>query len=193
MTRAFADKIGADGFTPDAGSPANLQKQCKIKKYVILLLMEKTDKSSISVQPDYSEPDSKGRVTIPIDLRFSDMDANGHLFFGNYFTLFDTAFLEYLKVIGFSFDMFCQNQLNFYYVEANSRYKAPVKYGDELSIRVWVENFGCTSFTIKFEAFNKTNDKVAATGLIVAVVVNKETEKPTPLPEKFKKAIENKP
>ena len=155
--------------------------------------MKKQEKKNTSSQSIHNYPAGKKRITIPMELRFSDMDANGHLFFGNYFTLFDTAFLEYLKVIGFSFDMFCQNQLNFYYVEANSRYKAPVKYGDELSIRVWVENFGCTSFTIKFEAFNKTNDKVAATGLIVAVVVNKETEKPTPLPEKFKKAIENKP
>ena len=120
------------------------------------------------------------------------MDANGHLFFGNYFTLFDTAFLEYLKIIGFSFDMFCRNQLNFYYVEATSQYKAPVKYGDAVDIIVWIENSGRTSFTIQFEAFNKTYGKIAATGRIVAVVVNQKTEKPTSLPEDFRKAIKRK-
>ncbi len=154
--------------------------------------MKKTDKNSISTQPDFSGPDSKSRVTIPVSLRFSDMDANGHLFFGNYFTLFDTAFLEYLKIIGFSFDMFCRNQLNFYYVEATSQYKAPVKYGDAVDIIVWIENSGRTSFTIQFEAFNKTYGKIAATGRIVAVVVNQKTEKPTSLPEDFRKAIKRK-
>jgi len=154
--------------------------------------MKKTDKNSIQTQPGFSDPGSENRVTIPVDLRFSDMDANGHLFFGNYFTLFDTAFLEYLKIIGFSFDRFCRNQLNFYYVEATSQYKTQVKYGDALNIIVWIDNTGRTSFTIQFEAFNKTYGKVAATGKIVAVVVNQKTEKPTPLPEKFKTAIENK-
>ncbi len=154
--------------------------------------MKKLDKNTISTQPDFSEPDSKSRVTISMSLRFSDMDANGHLFFGNYFTLFDTAFLEYLKIIGFSFDMFCRNQLNFYYVEATSQYKAPVKYGDAVDIIVWIENSGRTSFTIQFEAFNKTYGKIAATGRIVAVVVNQKTEKPTSLPEDFRKAIKRK-
>ena len=151
--------------------------------------MKKTDKNIISAQPGFSGSAGKGGITIPVGLRFSDMDANGHLFFGNYFTLFDTAFLEYLKIIGFSFDMFCRNQLNFYYVEATSQYKVPVKYEDTLTITVWVENPGHTSFTIQFEAFNKTCGKVAATGRIVAVVVNQKTEKPAPLPEGFRKAI----
>ena len=151
--------------------------------------MKKTDKVSISGQPEFRDPDDKNKVTIPMDLRFSDMDANGHLFFGNYFTLFDTAFLEYLKIIGFSFDMFCQDQLNFYYVEATSQYKTPVKYGDVLNITVWIENLGRTSFTAQFKAFNMTYGNVAATGRIVAVVVNKKTENPAPLPEGFKKAI----
>ncbi len=65
----------------------------------------------------------KDWVIIPVDIRFSDTDANGHVFFGNYFTLFDTAFLKYLKIIGYSFNRFLQNNLNFYYVEAKSQYK----------------------------------------------------------------------
>lgn len=157
-----------------------------------VLIKKKIDKISHSAQPGPGDSACKNRITIPLNLRFSDMDANGHLFFGNYFTLFDTAFLEYLEIIGYSFDRFCQNQLNFYYVDAASQYKAPVKYGDLLNITVWIESCGRTSFTIQFEAFNKTSDKLAATGRIVAVVVNQKTEKATPLPEDFTKAIEKK-
>jgi len=163
-------------------------KEIRLNYYI----MKKQGKKNTSSQSIHNYPAGKNRITIPMELRFSDMDANGHLFFGNYFTLFDSAFLEYLNIIGYSFDMFCEKQLNFYYVEATSQYKAPVKYGEALNITVWIENIGRTSFTIKFEAFNQTYGHIAANGLIVAVVVNQKTEKPTQLPEDFKKAIERK-
>jgi YbgC/YbaW family acyl-CoA thioester hydrolase len=152
--------------------------------------MNKTHKDLTPEKPPFSDASGQGRVMVQAALRFSDMDANGHLFFGNYFTLFDTAFLEYLDIIGFPFDMFGLKQLNFYYVEATTQYKTPVKYGDTLDVAVWIESSGRTSFTIQFEAVNKTCGKVAATGRIVAVVVDEKTEKPAPLPEDFKQRIE---
>ncbi|MBT4874660.1 MAG: acyl-CoA thioesterase [Desulfobacula sp.] len=137
---------------------------------------------------DNPAPEKK-QVAINADIRFSDTDANGHVFFGNYFTLFDTAFLKYLKIIGYSFNRFLQNNLNFYYVEAKSQYKSPVKFDDELCIKVFADHLGKTSFTIKFEAMNKTSNKIAALGHIVAVVVDQKTEKPSPLPDEFIKVL----
>jgi acyl-CoA thioester hydrolase len=131
----------------------------------------------------------KSRVVIPVDIRFSDTDANGHVFFGNYFTLFDTAFLKYLKIIGYSFNRFLQNNINFYYVEAKSQFKSPIRFDDELDVAVWIDHLGNTSFTIEFEAFNKTSNKLAALGNIVAVVVDEKTEKPAALPDEFIQAI----
>ncbi len=133
--------------------------------------------------------DTKGRVIVPVEIRFSDTDANGHVFFGNYFTLFDTAFLKYLKIIGYPFERFLENDLNFYYVEAKSQYQSPIKFDDELFIKVWADHLGKTSFTIKFEAVNKTSESLAALGHIVAVVVDQKTEKPSKIPEEFIKAL----
>ncbi|MBT6339220.1 MAG: acyl-CoA thioesterase [Desulfobacula sp.] len=127
----------------------------------------------------------KDPIIVPVEIRFSDTDANGHVFFGNYFTLFDSAFLKFLKIIDYSFERFLDNNLNFYYVEAKSLYKSPVKFDDELFIKVYAGHLGKTSFTIKFEAMNKTSDKIAAFGHIVAVVVDLRTEKPSALPDEF--------
>ena len=131
-----------------------------------------------------------GRITIPAPLRFSDTDANGHLFFGTYFTIFDTAFLNFLDIIGYSFDTFCQEGFNFYYVEATSQYKASVKFSDRLDVNVWIDKIGRTSFTVMFEALNHSIGKIAATGRIVAVVVDFETEEPVPVPAAFRQIIE---
>jgi acyl-CoA thioester hydrolase len=128
-------------------------------------------------------------ICIPVEIRFADMDGNGHMFFGNYFTLFDTAFLKYLKIIGYSFSRFLSNDLNFYYVEAKSQFKAPVKFDDEVCVEVRVGSVGNTSFTIAFEAINKTSNRTAALGQIVAVVVDLKSEKPSPLPHQFLGAI----
>ena len=148
--------------------------------------MKKTDlKGKTAPQISDDPANKKDRVIVPVDIRFSDTDANGHVFFGNYFTLFDTAFLKYLKIRGYSFNRFLQNNLNFYYVEAKSQYKSSVKFDDELYIKVHVNHLGKTSFTIKFEAMNKTSGSLAALGHIVAVVVDQKTEKPSALPDEF--------
>ena len=152
--------------------------------------MKKTDLNG-KTAPQVSDDKVKNKdsVIVPVEIRFSDMDANGHVFFGNYFTLFDTAFLKFLKIIDYSFERFLDNHLNFYYVEAKSQYKSPVKFEDELFIKVYAGHLGKTSFTIKFEAMNKTSDKIAALGHIVAVVVDQKTEKPSALPDEFIEAL----
>jgi len=148
--------------------------------------MKKTDlKGKTAPQVSDNIVKKKDPVIVPVEIRFSDTDANGHVFFGNYFTLFDSAFLKFLKIIDYSFERFLDNNLNFYYVEAKSQYKSPLKFDDELSIKVYAGHLGKTSFTIKFEAMNKTSDKIAALGHIVAVVVDQKTEKPSALPDEF--------
>ena len=128
-------------------------------------------------------------ITIPVDIRFSDTDANGHVFFGTYFTLFDTAFLKYLTRVGYSFNRFLQNNLNFYYVEAKTQFKSPLKFDDDLEVAVHVTHLGKTSFTIEFKAMNQTNQTLSALGHIVAVVVDNTTEKPCALPDEFVQAV----
>ena len=149
--------------------------------------------TSVKNEPDNRVSDDpahkKSRAIIPVDIRFSDTDANGHVFFGNYFTLFDTAFMKYLKIIGYPFERFLQKDLNFYYVEAKSQYKSPIRFDDELDIEVYVGHLGKTSFTIEFEAVNKTTRSIAALGHIVAVVVDQKTEKPSAIPDQFIQAI----
>jgi len=146
-------------------------------------------KNKTTAQVSSDPANKKGRVTIPVDIRFSGTDANGHVFFGNYFTLFDTAFLNYLKIIGYSFNRFLQNNLNFYYVEAKTQFKSSIKFDDEVCITVGVDHLGKTSFSIEFEAMNKTSGRLAALGHIVAVVVNQKTEKPSAIPDELIEAI----
>jgi len=131
----------------------------------------------------------KKPFTLPIDIRFADTDANGHVFFANYQTFFDTAFLKFLNHIDCSFDWFIKNNMNFYYVEACTQFKSSLTYGDEIAVSVNISKFGRSSFTISFEGRDASSGRLAATGHIVAVVVDKTTETPVKIPEAFKTAV----
>jgi acyl-CoA thioester hydrolase len=132
---------------------------------------------------------TKTPFTAPVDIRFADTDANGHVFFANYFTYFEIAFYRYLESIGCSFEWFIENGMNLYYVEATAQYKAAITYGDPLQVGVEVTRLGNTSLTIEFTAVVAPDENPAATGKIVAVVVDNQSEKPVPVPEPFKAAV----
>ncbi len=127
--------------------------------------------------------------TVLVEIRFADTDANGHVFFGNYFTFFDTAFLKYLDHLDCSFDWFIESGLNFYYVEAGSQFKSALKYGDTMRIRVNAGKIGSTSFTLYFEGVDNSTLKPVASGHIVAVVVDRDSEQPVKIPDKFRQAL----
>lgn len=126
---------------------------------------------------------------VPVEVRFADTDANGHVFFGNYFTFFDTAFLKYLDHLRCSFDWFIENGLNFYYVEAKSQFKSALRFGDTLQIKVTVGKIGNTSFTLFFDGVDEKALKPVVDGHIVAVVVDVESEAPVKIPDRFRQAL----
>jgi len=120
-----------------------------------------------------------------IAIRFADMDANGHVFFGTYLTYFDTAFLAYLDAVDYGFNRFIDQGLNLYYAEALARYKGAVRFGQTLTVEVRISHFGATSFTIEFTLFSDLSNKPINAGHIVAVVVGMQTERPTAIPPDF--------
>ncbi len=126
---------------------------------------------------------------IPVEPRFADTDANAHVYFGTYLTYFDMALFEYFKAVGCAFSWFVENGMNIYYAEALTRFKGSAVYGDTLHVHARVSAFGNTSFTSNFYIFDKITDRFLNAGHIVSVVIDNKTEKPIPIPRKFKDAV----
>ena len=125
----------------------------------------------------------------PVQVRFSDTDANGHVFFGNYLTYFDMALLEYFKAVGYGFSRFVENGMNVFYAEALTRFRAGAVFDDILHVHATISRFGNTSFTSEFSIYEKTTRRFVNSGHIVAVVVDAGTETPVPVPKPFKQAV----
>lgn len=124
-----------------------------------------------------------------LSVRFADTDANGHVFFANYLTFFDQAFVHYLKAIGFGYRQFVQRGLNFFYAEALTRFKSGAVFDQLLDIYPAISRLARTSFTTEFEIYDHASGAFVNSGYIVSVVVDMKTEKPHPIPEAFRQAV----
>ena len=128
----------------------------------------------------------------PIKVRHADTDAQGHVFFGNYFTFYDEAVTGYLDGIGLTAKKMAGMGLDFFYVDAQSQYKDSARSGELLQVGVRVARIGNTSVTFECAIYrehqNAATEQPIVSGHVTAVVVNPQTRIPNRVPQEFRLA-----
>ena len=125
----------------------------------------------------------------PVQVRYVETDMQGHVFFGHYFTYFDAGLIEYLKAVGYKYNDFLNDGMDFFYVKADCEYKGRAFFDETLHVHARVSNIGNTSFTFEFSVIEESSGRPIATGHIVAVAVDGKTGSPAGVPERFRKAV----
>ena len=131
----------------------------------------------------------KYRFFRPIRVRYVEVDAQRHVFFGHYLTYFDVALVEYLHATGHSYQEMMASGVDMFYAAADCQYKGRARFEDLLHIHARIRHIGNTSFTFEFAAFKQPADELIATGKIVAVAVDAETEEPVRVPDALREAV----
>ena len=132
----------------------------------------------------------KFRFYHPIKVRYVETDAQGHVFFGHYYTYFDVAMMEYMRAIGFSYRDLLDVGMDLLYVESLCRHQAPAYYDDVLNVHTQIGNIGDSSLTFEFSVHKEGSDQLVATGHIVAVNVDKDTRRPMRVPDALRRAVQ---
>jgi len=125
----------------------------------------------------------------PVRVRFADTDLQGHVFFGNYFTYMDEAFMAYIDELGFAWETLGAMGLAVYYVDSGCQFKGPSFFGDRLNVHTHISQLGNSSLTAKMRVLRERDQAVVAVGYIKGVLVDTRTEKSTPIPEALREAI----
>ena len=125
----------------------------------------------------------------PLRVRYVEVDAQQHVFFGHYLTYFDVAQVEYMKAIGHSYPDIVAAGVDMFYAHAECDYKGRARFDDLLHVHARIGHIGNTSFTFEFVARKQPADELVATGKIVAVAVDVETEKPVRVPDELREAV----
>lgn len=125
----------------------------------------------------------------PLRVRYVEVDAQQHVYFGQYLTYFDVALVEYMRAIGCSYQDMVASGVDMFYVDAGCQYKGRARFDDVLDIHTRIGRIGNTSFTFEFAVYEHGAEELIATGQIVAVAVDVETERPVRVPEALRKAV----
>lgn len=133
--------------------------------------------------------DGKYRYYLPLQVRYADTDAQGHVFFANYLTYFDEALGGYFRAFNFPWQALFDMGLDIFYVDTGCQYKASASYADLLHVHAHMARIGNTSFTTEFAITQEVTGELLATGHITAVVVNPTTRKPQRVPDALRDAV----
>jgi acyl-CoA thioester hydrolase len=117
-----------------------------------------------------------------IEVRFSDLDALGHVNNAVYATYFESARIAYYqRLVGGSLD-----RLGIILAELTISYKAPAHFGDELLVGVRVSKIGGKSFTMDYAIARVGDGALIATGQSVLVAYDYAAGRSVPVSDEFR-------
>jgi len=127
-----------------------------------------------------------------VRVRFRDCDPLGHVNNAVYLTYLEDARLTLWRAqIGgvASADEQGRRGEGFILARAEVDFRAQVRYGDELEVRLALASFGRTSATYDYEIVDVQSDRIAAAARTVQVWFDYDAQKPVPLSEETKRKL----
>ncbi|WP_083805503.1 acyl-CoA thioesterase [Vulcanisaeta moutnovskia] len=121
-----------------------------------------------------------------VQLRYSDTDQMGVIYFARYFVYADEAITSFMKERDIDIVKLEKEGIYFAVASAHCDYEKPIKYSDNCLVKVQVSRIGNTSVTFNFEIM--ANNEVVANGYIVYVLIDKEGKKKQ-LPGEIRKSL----
>jgi acyl-CoA thioester hydrolase len=128
------------------------------------------------------------RVWRDVTTRWSDNDAYGHVNNTIYYGWFDTAVNAWLIEAGL-LDIAAGDPIGLV-VETGCRYARSLSYPGSVEVGLAVERIGTSSVAYRLGVFARGSDQAAAEGHFTHVYVGRESRRPVPLPDAWRRAFE---
>lgn len=127
------------------------------------------------------------KYTTPIQLRFRDIDALGHVNSAVYFTYFELARVDYFN----NLDEMDWSSMSLVVAKIEMEYKHQVKLKDKLFASVWVSRIGTKSFDMECSIVKEKNgeQQEVAKGKAILVCFNFKINETVPVPELWKQKM----
>lgn len=129
------------------------------------------------------------RYLIPITTRWHDNDIYGHVNNVTYYSYFDSVANHYLIHEG-KLDIHHGETIGLV-VNSGCSYHAALAFPDELEGALRINRLGNSSVEYGIAIFKKGEKTASAEGHFVHVFVNRETRRPTSMPDVLRQALQN--
>jgi len=134
----------------------------------------------------FDRPDYVHFLSLPT--RWMDNDVYGHVNNALYYGFFDTAINQYMIAEG-GLDIHTGAVIAFT-VESQCQYLQPIAFPDGIEVGLRVGKLGNSSVRYELAIFKQGEALAAAAGYFVHVFVARETQRPVPIPESIRTALE---
>jgi acyl-CoA thioester hydrolase len=132
---------------------------------------------------------SEFRFHHPIDVRYSDLDPQGHVNNARFLTFFEQARISYLIHL----KLFSKDQsfldVGIIIADAKIIFLAPVYFGQDVRVGVRGSRIGNKSMTMDYRMIDGADGSELATGSTTLVAFDYHEHKTIPVPEKWRKMI----
>lgn len=124
-------------------------------------------------------------VTYRRKIRYSDTDAQGIVFNGNYATYFDDTITDLFDLVGYEW-----GEVEIVLARMEIDFRSPARLGERVATGARVDRIGRTSLTIRLASWEEETARVVADATQTQVVVSGDDFRPVPVPEDLVAAIE---
>lgn len=129
------------------------------------------------------------RFIIPVEVRYGDLDPQGHLNNARHLTFFEQARMQYWIHLGlFSRDQSFMD-IGVILAEARVTYRAPVYFGQDVRVGTRISHIGNKSLTVEHNIFDGANGAELATGSTILVAYDYRAAKSMPIPDEWRAKI----
>jgi len=126
-----------------------------------------------------------------VRVRFGEIDRAGIVYYPRFFHYFHIAFEEFFSdCVGVAYHvMLDEKRIGFPAVHVECDYRAPLKFGDHLEVRISVVKVGRSSVTFRYRVWNKADAREAAEARVTVVCVSMDTFRPMAVPGPYRAAF----
>ena len=125
----------------------------------------------------------------PIEVRYGDLDPQGHVNNAKHLTYFEQARVAYTIELG----LFTKDQsfmeIGIILADVHITYFEPVYFGQNIKVGVHVSRLGKKSMTWEQNIEDADTDKILAKGEVVLVAYDYREEKTIPIPQDWREKI----
>ena len=132
---------------------------------------------------------SEFRFFHPVDVRYGDLDPQGHLNNAKYLTYFETGRIQYLVRLGLFKPGDTFMNVGIIMADAHVNFKAAVAYGTNVRVGVRIARIGNKSMTSEYVILDANTGEELATGSSVLVAYDYQEGKTRPISDEWRRII----
>ncbi len=126
-------------------------------------------------------------LVVPVQVRFRDLDALGHVNNAVYLSYLEMARVAYVQS---RFGLSHPRDFSFILARVEIDYKSPVTLGERLMVGIGVSHVGQRSFRFAYEIREASSGRLVAQAETVQVMYDYQAQKPIAIPDEIRRVLE---